>query len=45
MSIMEADEEAGSGPKATNESMPESGVMPTKAERQQLSEWIACGVK
>jgi hypothetical protein len=37
------DEYAGSGPKATNELMPEVGAKPTLAERQQLSEWIACG--
>ena len=38
------DEMAGSGPDATNELMPEGdGPFPTLAERQQLSEWLACG--
>jgi cytochrome c5 len=37
------DQTAGSGPEATNEAMPPSGGMPTLAERQMLSEWIACG--
>jgi hypothetical protein len=37
------DEYAGSGPKATNELMPEVGAKPTLSERQKLSEWIACG--
>ncbi len=37
------DENAGSGPKATNTRMPPSGNRPTLEERQKLSEWIACG--
>jgi hypothetical protein len=38
------DETAGSGPNATNESMPDGdGPVPTLAEREQLAEWIACG--
>ncbi len=36
------DETAGSGPAATNESMPPSGTRPSLAERQMLAEWIAC---
>jgi hypothetical protein len=39
------DEMAGSGPKATNVTMPPSDPKPTMEERQKLSEWIACGVK
>lgn len=42
------DEEAGSGPDATNEGMPEdtdaTNPAPTTAERAMLSEWIACGM-
>lgn len=37
------DETAGSGPAATNMSMPPSGSKPTLAEREMLAEWIACG--
>lgn len=36
------DETAGSGPAATNESMPPGGDKPSLAERQMLAEWIAC---
>ena len=36
------DEMAGSGPDATNETMPKSDPKPTKEERQKLSEWLAC---
>lgn len=39
------DEMAGSGPSATNMTMPPSDPKPTMDERQKLSEWIACGVK
>lgn len=37
------DQTAGSGPDATNETMPPNGARPTLTERQQLAEWIACG--
>lgn len=34
-----------SGPAATNTSMPPKGyALPTLAEREQLGEWLACGV-
>jgi len=33
-----------SGPAATNTSMPPEGKSPSKAEREQLGEWIACGL-
>ncbi|MDQ3366697.1 MAG: cytochrome c [Myxococcota bacterium] len=33
-----------SGPAATNTSMPPGNPQPTLAERQQLGEWIACGM-
>ena len=33
---------AGSGPDATNVEMPPSEPKPTQAEREKLSEWIAC---
>jgi uncharacterized membrane protein len=36
------DQYAGSGPDATNTTMPKSGDKPTKEERQKLSEWLAC---
>lgn len=42
---MHIDEMAGSGPSATNMTMPPSDPKPTMEERQKLSEWIACGVK
>lgn len=38
------DETAASGPAATNDSMPDDGPYPTLMERQQLGEWIACGM-
>lgn len=34
----------GSGPDATNTSMPPDGEMPTLEERQLLSQWLACGL-
>ncbi|NVB80713.1 MAG: hypothetical protein HOV81_20120 [Kofleriaceae bacterium] len=37
------DQVAGSGPAATNESMPPDGAKPTLDERKKLAEWIACG--
>lgn len=36
------DEEAASGPKATNTDMPEDGDI-ALTDRQQLGEWLACG--
>jgi hypothetical protein len=36
------DEYTASGPKATNTIMPPGGEKPTKAERVQLGEWLAC---
>lgn len=38
------DETAGSGPAATNDSMPLNGPQPSLEEREQLAEWIACGL-
>lgn len=38
------DETAAAGPASTNEGMPEDGAKPTLMERQQLGEWIACGM-
>jgi hypothetical protein len=38
------DQTTASGPAATNEGMPPDGPTPTLAERQQLGEWIACGM-
>lgn len=32
------------GPAAVNDSMPPDGPMPTLREREQLGEWIACGL-
>jgi DNA-binding XRE family transcriptional regulator len=37
------DQMAGSGPAATNTGMPIDDPKPSMVERQQLSEWIACG--
>jgi uncharacterized membrane protein len=37
------DETAGSGPDATNDSMPPDGPQPTLEEREMLAAWIACG--
>lgn len=36
------DEEAASGPDATNEEMPDDGDIP-KSEREKLGQWLACG--
>lgn len=36
------DEQAGSGPAATNELMPKSAPRPSKQERETLAQWIAC---
>jgi len=38
------DEAAASGPASTNTGMPPDGSLPTMLERQQLGEWIACGL-
>jgi hypothetical protein len=38
------DETTASGPAATNTSMPPDKPAPTLAEREQLGEWIACGM-
>lgn len=38
------DETTAAGPSSTNEGMPEDGAKPTLMERQQLGEWIACGM-
>ena len=37
------DRNAGAGPSATNELMPANDPRPTLQERQNLSEWLACG--
>jgi uncharacterized membrane protein len=39
------DEMAGSGPSATNRTMPKADPKPTDDERKKLSEWLACGPK
>ena len=36
------DQQAGSGPAATNEIMPPSSPVPTKAERETLAQFVAC---
>ena len=41
---MHIDETTGSGPAATNTGMPPDGAKPTKAEREMLAQWIACGM-
>lgn len=38
------DQTTASGPAATNLGMPEDDPKPTLAEREQLGEWIACGM-
>lgn len=37
-------EYAGAGPAATNEIMPPGAPRPTDEQRQQLAEWVACGM-
>lgn len=37
------DQYAGSGPAGTNEVMPTTDPKPSWHERQQLSQWLACG--
>jgi hypothetical protein len=39
------DETTAAGPAAENTSMPPSAPVPTLAERKQLGEWIACGMR
>jgi uncharacterized membrane protein len=39
----EIDRWSGAGPNAENTSMPPNAPAPTTAERQKLSEWLACG--
>lgn len=41
---MHIDETTGSGPAATNTGMPPDGAKPSKAEREMLAQWIACGM-
>ena len=38
------DEAAAAGPGSTNAAMPPSGDKPTREERAQLGEWIACQI-
>ena len=38
------DETTAAGPAAVNDGMPIDGPSPTKDERYQLGEWIACGM-
>jgi len=38
------DETTAAGPAATNDSMPPGGPAPTRHERLQLGEWLACGM-
>lgn len=38
------DETTAAGPAATNTGMPQESPYPTLMERQQLGEWIACGM-
>jgi hypothetical protein len=38
------DETTAAGPDATNDGMPPNAPFPTLLERQQLGEWIACGM-
>ena len=40
---MHIDQKAGSGPVATNTSMPTIDPRPTLEARKKLSEWLACG--
>lgn len=37
------DETTAAGPVSVNEGMPDSGKLPSEAERTLLGEWIACG--
>ena len=37
------DQYAGSGPAATNTTMPPGEAKPSLEERRKLSEWLACG--
>lgn len=38
------DETTAAGPAATNRGMPPASPYPTQREREQLGEWIACGL-
>jgi hypothetical protein len=38
------DETTAAGPAAFNDGMPQDGKIPTRAERFDLGEWIACGM-
>jgi hypothetical protein len=40
--LLHIDEQAGSGPAATNMLMPPDGARPTMAERATLAQWVAC---
>jgi len=40
--LVHIDEQAGSGPAATNTLMPPSDPRPSKAEREMLAQWVAC---
>lgn len=40
--LVHIDQQAGSGPAATNELMPPSSPVPTKAEREMLAQFVAC---
>ena len=39
------DQAAAAGPAATNDAMPPEDPVPTLEERQQLAEWISCGLR
>jgi len=41
-SAKQIDQEAASGPNATNDDMPKDAEL-AKAEREKLGEWLACG--
>ena len=44
MLYREIDETTAAGPAAFNDGMPPYGPSPTRQERYQLGEWIACGM-
>jgi cytochrome c5 len=37
------DEHAAAGPGGVNQSMPPNGAQPTREEREELGQWLACG--
>jgi uncharacterized membrane protein len=39
------DRQAGAGPKGANRAMPPEAPVPTLEQREQLGEWLACGVR